>query len=76
MVKFELTPAAHVAKVLNTNVNVIAQLMFKVSKNPQHLRSLWTEHQQKQTAKDEVIEAVEEILDDGGAVETVSFVKD
>jgi hypothetical protein len=40
--------------------------MFKVSKNPQHLRSLWTEHQRKQTAKDEVIEALEEILDSDG----------
>ena len=44
MIKFELTPTAHVAKVFSTSVNVIAQLMTKVTKNPQHLRSLWIEH--------------------------------
>ena len=49
--------------------------MTKVTKNPQYLRSLWTEHQRKQTAKDEVIEAVQEIFDSEGVVDSVECLK-
>jgi hypothetical protein len=50
--------------------------MSKVTKNPQHLRSLWTEHQRKQTAKGEVMEAVQDIFDSVELVDSVAFVKE
>ena len=50
--------------------------MTKVTKNPQHLRSLWTEHQRKQTAKEEVISAVGEIFESEDLVGSVASVKE